>query len=124
MPVTLRDHCLVPPPFRTYSPAAPIHPGDSGQVGREKGKVSFPIQDRRKGQGLQRTYLVVCIKRKPPQLATPGLPGGQASSHDGHRLFNSPLPRCLRPTRARALWGAGQLRRTAVREPTNRIEAA
>lgn len=56
-----------PIPFRTYSLAAPLHPGDSGQVGREKGKVSSPVQNRRKGQGRQRTYLVLCIKRKPPK---------------------------------------------------------
>ncbi|KAB0404178.1 hypothetical protein E2I00_008413 [Balaenoptera physalus] len=37
------------------------------QAGPEPGYVSSPIRDRRKGQELQRTYLVVCKNRKPPR---------------------------------------------------------
>lgn len=36
------------------------------------GKVSSPIRDRRKGQELQRTYLVVCKKKGSPSKVTPG----------------------------------------------------
>lgn len=80
--------------------------GTAGRWVGKGGKGSSPTQDRRKGQGLQRTYLVVRIKKEAPPVGdSRALPGGQASSHDRHRLFNSPLPRCLRPTSAQAPWG-------------------
>lgn len=99
-PPTLCYHFIGAGLCLSYTLAAPIHP----KAGRSRaGKSELSNWDKKKGQELHRTYLVVCIKRKPPVARFRALPRGQDSSPNRHRFFNSSLPRCLRPTRARAL---------------------
>ena len=106
------------PLFRTHSPAALIHPEASVQ--RE---FSNSRQEERPGT-TKNIPSCVCKKEAPPKAAPGRSRRCRVSSHDRQRLFNSPLPRCLRPTRARALYATGQSRRAAVREPANLREAA
>lgn len=101
---------LSPPRHATILPGCPSVPGtysprcshssrrSSGQAGAQPGKASSPNPRKEKSQELQRTYLTEWGKRKPPKGGS-SVPEGQACSHHRHRLFNSPFPRCHRPTR-------------------------
>ena len=76
---SLLGHSFLGPPLAHPLPGSSHSSRGERAAGPEPGKRSSPTRDRRKGQESQRTYLVVCIKRKPPphsdSRALPTVPG-------------------------------------------------
>lgn len=86
-------------------------------------KASSPVE-RRKRPGTARNVPTAWQGTAAADMHPRAQPGGPRPAPTRGRLFNSPLPRCRRPTRARGPGPAGQWRRAAVREPANGAEAA
>ena len=70
---------VIPIPTRSLFPGPPSSaptPRQLSFIPRRACKGSSPTRDRRKGQEPQRTYLAVCVKRKPPLKRLQGAPDG------------------------------------------------